>query len=85
MPAVTIKDFPPELHAQLKKEAEVNFRSLNQEVLARLQRTLEVDAALDAKRDQKWIDEALASGPIAALTNEEMDSVRDRVLKKKKR
>jgi len=58
---------------------------LNQEVLARLQRTLEVDAALDAKRDQKWIDEALASGPIAALTNEEMDSVRDRVLKKKKR
>jgi len=48
---------------QLKLEAEANFRSLNQEVLARVQRTFEIDAALNTKRDQKWIDEALAGEP----------------------
>ncbi len=83
MASITIKDIPEELHGQLKREAEANFRSLNQEVLARVERTFEIDAALNTKRDQKWIEEALASGLATPLTEKEMDAIRDRVLKPK--
>jgi hypothetical protein len=82
MASITIKDIPADLHGQLKREAEANFRSLNQEVLARVERTFEIDAALNTKRDQKWIDGALASGPATPLTEKQMDAIRDRVLKK---
>jgi hypothetical protein len=85
MASVTIKGIPEELHGQLKREAEANFRSLNQEVLARIERTFEIDAALNTKRDQKWINEAIASGPVQPLTEKEMDAIRDRVLKGKAR
>jgi hypothetical protein len=85
MPSVTIKDLPEDIHGQLKREAEANFRSLNQEVLARIQRSFEIDAALNRKRDQEWIDEAIASGPAAPLTEREMDAIRDRALKRKAR
>lgn len=43
----------------------------------------EPEAALNTRRDQQWIDEALASGPAAPLTETEMDAIRDRVLKMK--
>jgi plasmid stability protein len=85
MASITIKDIPEDLHEQLRREAEANFRSLNQEVLARVERTFEIDAALNTKRDQRWIDEALASGPATALTKKQMDAIRDRVLKGKAR
>lgn len=81
MATVTIKDIPMDLHGQLKREAEANFRSLNQEVLARIARTFEIDAALNTKRDQKWIDEAAASGPAEPLTEKEMDTIHGRFLK----
>jgi hypothetical protein len=83
MASITLKDIPGDLHGQLKREAEANFRSLNQEVLSRIERTFEIDAALNSKRDQKWIDEALTSGPAAPLTEKEMDAIRDRILKGK--
>ena len=61
MASITLKDIPEDLHAVLKGEAEANFRSLAQEVMARLQRSLDLEAA--SRRDQQWVDEALASGP----------------------
>src|SRR5271168_3970978 len=61
MASITLKDIPMELHAQLKNEAAANFRSLTQEAMSRLERTFQIDAALTTKRDQKWIDEAIAS------------------------
>jgi hypothetical protein len=36
------------------------------------------------KSDQKWIDEALASGPVTPLTKKQMKAIRDRVLRGKK-
>ena len=81
MSSITLKDIPEDLHAQLKSEAEANFRSLNQEALARLERTFEIDATLNTKRDQRWVDEALASGPESPLTESDMDAIRDRILK----
>ncbi len=83
MASITLKDIPQDLRQQLQREAEANFRSLDQEVLARIERTLELDAAASRKRDQKWIDEAVASGPATPLTRKEMDAVRDKALKSK--
>ena len=70
-----------ELHAQLKNEAAANFRSITQEAMSRLERTFQIDAAMTTKRDQQWIDEAIASGPASPLTKKEMDAIRNRVLK----
>ena len=71
-----------DLRAQLEQEAAANFRTLDQEALARLQRSFDLD--LNTSRDQQWIDEALASGPATPLTQAEMDQVRDRVLGRNK-
>ena len=37
MPTLTLKNIPDELHAQLKESAEKNRRSLNSEILVRLE------------------------------------------------
>ena len=84
MPSITLKDIPMELHAQLKNEAAANFRSITQEAMSRIERTFQIDAALNTRRDQKWIDEALASGPETPLTLKEMKTIRDRALKGKR-
>ena len=83
MARITLKDVPADLQAQLRNEAAANFRSVEQEALARLERTFEIDAALNTKRDQRWVNEALASGPESPLNERDMDAVRDRVLKRK--
>ncbi|SPE59630.1 hypothetical protein SBV1_3390007 [Verrucomicrobia bacterium] len=49
--------------------------------MSRLEQTVQIDAALKTKRDQKWIDEAIASGPEAPLTEKEMRAIRKRVLR----
>ena len=80
--SIVIKDVPDDLRAQLEQEASANFRTLDQEALARLQRSFEIE--MNTARDQQWMDEALASGPATPLTRAEMDEVRDRVLGRKK-
>jgi plasmid stability protein len=40
MPALLIKDIPPELHSRLKQEAARNHRSMNRHVLAILEKAL---------------------------------------------
>ncbi len=40
MPAITLKNIPNDLYDQIKKSAEVNYRSLNAEILFRLRQTL---------------------------------------------
>ena len=84
MTSVTLKDLPEDLHGQLRLEAEANFRSLAQEALARLQRSFDIDAVLQTKRDQRLIDEAIASGPESPLTRAKMDEIRARVMGPKK-
>ena len=84
MASITLKNLPADLHGQLKLEAEANYRSLAQEAVARLQRTFEIEAALKTGRDQRLIDEALASGPEEPLTRAKMDKIRNRILRAKK-
>ena len=57
-----------------------NFRNITQEAMSPIEQTCQIDAALTPKRDQKWIDEALASGPESPLIEKEMKDIRDRVL-----
>jgi hypothetical protein len=82
MSSIVLKDISDELRAQLEQEASANFRTLDQEALARLRRSFDLD--LNTARDQQWIDEALASGPATPLTQAEMDKVRDRILGRNK-
>jgi len=45
---ITLKNIPPDLHARLKESAERNRRSLNSEILVRL------ECALSAPRVQRY-------------------------------
>ena len=69
-----LKNIPAELHVQLKKEAEANYRSLTQEALFRLEMSFRIEEAFNTRRDQKWIDEALASGPEEPLSRAKFDA-----------
>ena len=78
--SITLKHIPEYLHAFLKNEAQANYRNLEQEVMARLERSLDWDAA--TRRDQKWIDEALASGPEEPFSREKFATALKRGLPK---
>ena len=82
MASITLKDIPDDLHALLKSEAEANYRSLAQEVLARLHRSLDWDIA--THRDQNWVDEALASGPEEPFSWQKHQAAVNRGLKRAK-
>lgn len=52
MPTLTLKNIPDDLHARLKASAELNRRSLNSEILVRLEQDLSrpvLDPALHAR------------------------------------
>jgi len=40
MPAITLKNIPNDLYAKIKKSAEINFRSINSEILFRLKSSI---------------------------------------------
>jgi hypothetical protein len=40
MPAITLKNIPEDLYAKIKKSAELNFRSINSEILFRLKASI---------------------------------------------
>ena len=40
MPAITLKNIPDELYVKIKKSAELNFRSINSEILFRLKTSI---------------------------------------------
>ena len=82
MASITLKDLPDDLHATLKGEADANYRSLAKEIEARLQRTLDQERA--TRRDQAWIDEALASGGEEAFSAVKFKAAVDRGLRRAK-
>lgn len=42
MPAVTLKNFPPDLYDEIKRYAEINYRSIDSEILFRLKKSVDV-------------------------------------------
>ena len=78
MKSITLKDIPIDLHAQLKLEAETNFRSVAQEVMARIQRSFDLDDRFTAAQVNRLIQQAVDSGPEQPLTRAALDSARDK-------
>ncbi len=76
MPSITLKDIPADLHAQLKREASANFRSLNQEAMARIQRSFDLDERFTTAAVNRLIEKAVNSGPEQRLTRAAFDGVR---------
>jgi len=68
---IQVKGASEELRSRLATSAERNYRSLNQEALARIEFSFDIEDALMSGVHQKWIDEALATtfrpGSIARL------------------
>ena len=58
--AIHIKQVPEELRARMETSAARNFRSLNQEALARLELSFRLEDAAQTRSQQGWIDEAMA-------------------------
>ncbi len=79
---IQIKGASETLRTRLEESAQTNFRSLNQEALARLERSFEMEDALTRERDQKWIDEAMAS-PVKPGGINQLRKIAERVLAKK--
>jgi plasmid stability protein len=82
MSNISLKGIPDDLHAQLEQEASANFRSLEQEALARIEMSFEIQEAFNTKRVQNWIDEALSSGPEEPLSREKFDAAFQRAVKR---
>lgn len=76
MATITLKGVPEDLHAQLKREAAANFRSLSQEAMARIQRSFDLDERLSASTVDRLMQGALDSGPEEVLTREKFDAAR---------
>ena len=76
MASVTLKNIPEALHAQLKREATANFRSLSQEAIARIQRSFDLDERVSASMVNRLIQESFDSGPEEPLTREKFDAAR---------
>ena len=56
MPAITVKNIPPELYERLKKSAEANHRSINSEIIVCIERavrsrTLSLETTLSRARN----------------------------------
>jgi plasmid stability protein len=78
MANITLKDIPEDLRAQLQREAAAHFRSVSQEVMARLQRTFDLDDRLSAQTVDRLIQEAVDSGPEEPLTRAQFDAARQK-------
>lgn len=81
MTNIKLRKLPADLHGQLKLEAKANCRSVGEEALARLRRSFEEDDVITRRRDQRLVEEAIASGPEEPLTPEKLEQVRFRVLR----
>jgi plasmid stability protein len=62
MLSLTLKNMPPDLHARLKASAVANRRSLNREILARLEAQLEAPP-VDVPAELRALEEFVASLP----------------------
>jgi hypothetical protein len=82
MASITLKRMPGHLRVVLQNEAEANSRSLAQEVIARLERSLDLDSA--TRRNQRWVDEAVASGPEEPFSKDKFSDALKQGLQKAK-
>jgi hypothetical protein len=82
MPEYTIKNIPADLYQRVQAAAENSFRSVNQEILFRLSRSLDAEEARLTALHARWVVEALESGPAKPLTTAAIDTALNRGVKR---
>lgn len=80
----TLKNVPEPLRSKLESEAQRSFRSVDQEILFRLQKSFDADDSRMTALHAKWIYDALNSGEAAPLDESEIDNAFNRGLKRAK-
>jgi len=78
----TLKNIPEEIYRRAQAAAEHNFRSLNQEILHRLNRSFDAEDSRMSALHAKWVMEAMQSGPLQPLKMHDMDAAFDRGISK---
>ena len=78
----TLKNIPEDLYHRLTAAAAEDFRSLNQEILARLSRSFDAQDARMTALHARWVQEALSSGEAEPLRPSELDAAFERGLAK---
>jgi hypothetical protein len=71
---IQLKGISETLYERLRASAKHNFRNVDQEVLAQLERSFELEDALATRTHQKWVDEALA-GKLRAGSGQRLRSL----------
>jgi hypothetical protein len=79
-----LKNIPDQLRARIQTEADRSFRSVQQEILFRLQRSFDADDARMTSLHAKWVYEALNSGDARPLSDAEIDAAINRGMKRAK-
>jgi hypothetical protein len=74
MAEYTLKNIPEEIYRRAQVAAEKSYRSLNQEILYRLNRSFDAEDARVSALHAKWVMEALQSGPVRPLKLHDMDA-----------
>jgi hypothetical protein len=74
MAEYTLKNIPEEIYQRAQAAAEQSFRSLNQEIIYRLNRSFDADDARVSALHAKWVLEALQSGPAQVLKMKDLDA-----------
>ena len=74
----TLKHIPEDIYHRAQSAAETSFRSLNQEIIFRLQRSFDAEDARLSAVHAKWVLEALASGPAQPLEMKALDAAFER-------
>jgi plasmid stability protein len=83
--SLTLKNIPENIHEQLKTSATANFRSITQEAFARLQMSFEMEEAAATRLHQRFINEAIASGPARPAAKDAWEKIRSRALERARR
>jgi hypothetical protein len=78
----TLKNVPEPLRSKLESEAQRSFRSVDQEILFRLQRSFDAEDTRMSAVHAKWIYDALNSGDPTPLTEGEIDAAFNRGLER---
>jgi hypothetical protein len=77
-----LKNIPAPLYTQIAESSEASFRSINQEILWRLQLSYEFEDAANTRREQALVDEALASGRPRRATKSDWHRLRKELFPK---
>ncbi|MBW3535378.1 MAG: Arc family DNA-binding protein [Gemmatimonadetes bacterium] len=72
MPSITVRGIPDELYDELKRAAEASHRSLNGEILARLEETFQA-RSIPVEDELRQLEKLHERIGWVGLTNEEID------------